>query len=208
MRKLALTTAAVAALVIAAPAVADIVVVTGVNSSGTENVTFADQAASSTIFGSTLGQTNNFSVTGTTVSPGNLLLATGGEVQGSGSNLGIVTLSQTGGSTFTQLVFNIDAASDGSVDILVDQPIFNDFEDDFVVDANAQNFFTITAINGQAIQSVTLTGINGATFSSIRNVRFAPVAAAVPEPASWAMMLLGFGAIGFATRRRKIAALA
>ncbi len=28
--------------------------------------------------------------------------------------------------------------------------------------------------------------------------------AAVPEPASWAMMLLGFGAIGFAMRRKRI----
>jgi len=27
--------------------------------------------------------------------------------------------------------------------------------------------------------------------------------AAVPEPATWAMMLLGFGAIGFTMRRRK-----
>ena len=30
---------------------------------------------------------------------------------------------------------------------------------------------------------------------------------AVPEPATWAMMLIGFGAIGFASRRRKSAAL-
>lgn len=29
------------------------------------------------------------------------------------------------------------------------------------------------------------------------------VGAAVPEPATWAMMLIGFGAIGFAMRRRK-----
>lgn len=29
-----------------------------------------------------------------------------------------------------------------------------------------------------------------------------PLAAAVPEPGTWAMMLLGFGAIGFAMRRR------
>lgn len=28
--------------------------------------------------------------------------------------------------------------------------------------------------------------------------------AAVPEPASWAMMLVGFGAMGFAMRRRKV----
>lgn len=31
---------------------------------------------------------------------------------------------------------------------------------------------------------------------------------AVPEPATWAMMLLGFGAIGFASRRRRTRALA
>ena len=30
--------------------------------------------------------------------------------------------------------------------------------------------------------------------------------AAVPEPASWAMMILGFGAIGMAARRRRLAA--
>ena len=206
MRKFALV-AAVAALSMASPALADIVVITGVNNTGTENVTFADQATSATIFGSTTGQTNNFTVTGTTASS-NLLLATLGEVQGSGANLTSATLSQSDGSTFTRLVFNIDAASNGSVNILVDQPIFSDFQSNFAVDANGFNFFTITAINGQAINSVTLTGLFGATFSSISNVRFGPVAAAVPEPGTWAMMLLGFAGIGLATRRRKAAALA
>jgi hypothetical protein len=33
--------------------------------------------------------------------------------------------------------------------------------------------------------------------------RFMPSVAAVPEPSTWAMMLLGLGAIGAATRRRK-----
>jgi hypothetical protein len=30
--------------------------------------------------------------------------------------------------------------------------------------------------------------------------------ASVPEPATWAMMLLGFGTIGFAVRRQKVTA--
>ena len=35
----------------------------------------------------------------------------------------------------------------------------------------------------------------------IWSFRGAPVGGAVPEPATWAMMLLGFGGIGFAMRR-------
>lgn len=42
------------------------------------------------------------------------------------------------------------------------------------------------------------------------NVRgtFTYVTAAVPEPSTWAMMLLGFGAVGFAMRRRRTPKLA
>jgi hypothetical protein len=41
-------------------------------------------------------------------------------------------------------------------------------------------------------------------------VRFTqtPATPAVPEPSTWAMMLLGFGAIGFAARRRRAQAVA
>jgi hypothetical protein len=38
--------------------------------------------------------------------------------------------------------------------------------------------------------------------------RFTPSSAAVPEPSTWVMMLLGFGAIGFAARRRRALAVA
>ena len=37
----------------------------------------------------------------------------------------------------------------------------------------------------------------------ITAISFAPAAAAVPEPATWAMMLIGLGAVGFAMRRRR-----
>jgi len=41
----------------------------------------------------------------------------------------------------------------------------------------------------------------------ISDVVLAPVGTAVPEPGTWAMMLLGFGLVGVATRRRARAAL-
>jgi hypothetical protein len=51
--------------------------------------------------------------------------------------------------------------------------------------------------------SYTLTFIGNGSGSFGGNVSFS----AVPEPATWGMMLLGFGAIGFAMRRRRSSAL-
>jgi hypothetical protein len=53
------------------------------------------------------------------------------------------------------------------------------------------------------------TGIHGLDGSSTGNVLLGNlvVTAAVPEPSTWAMMLLGFGAIGFAARRNRKTAL-
>ena len=45
--------------------------------------------------------------------------------------------------------------------------------------------------------TVTLSSFSNGSFGAVANV------AAVPEPATWAMMLLGFGAIGFGMRRRR-----
>jgi hypothetical protein len=49
---------------------------------------------------------------------------------------------------------------------------------------------------------------NGAPINLIElvdNITFNTAVSAVPEPATWIMMLLGFGSIGFAVRRRRAA---
>ena len=78
------------------------------------------------------------------------------------------------------------------------------FEDNFTVDANGQNFFTVTSINGQLMTEISLTAINGATFEDVRQVRLGGFSvAAIPEPSTWAMMILGFLGVGFLGYRRR-----
>src|SRR5678810_556768 len=192
IKKLLLTLAVCGVLsIFAAPAMADIVVVTGVNNQDTDNVLLNPA-------------TNVLTVTGT-VGPSNLLV---NFTSSSGSGLlnanpsGQATVSGGTGNTaltqltfglanddpFTRAVFNINASTSGSVLIHVEGVNINGgfFEDDFTVDANGQNFFTVTAINGQLITSISLTAINNAVFGDVRQVRLGggDIVQNVPEPTS------------------------
>lgn len=63
----------------------------------------------------------------------------------------------------------------------------------------------VPILNG-VLNTIEITGLSRGLGSYGGNATFIP-AAAVPEPGTWAMMLLGFGAIGFSLRRRKVASL-
>lgn len=204
------TLAAVLCIASAIPARADIIVVTGVNNQGTDNVLLNPATNVLTVTG-TVGPDDFLTYFTSTSGSGLLNANPSGQatISGGTGNTALTQLSFGLASNllFTRAVFNINASTSGSAMLKVEGVNISGgvFEDDFTVDANGQNFFTVTAINNQFISRISLQAINGAVFQDIRQVRLGGGVNVpdqpVPEPTS--MLLIGAGLIGLGARMRR-----
>lgn len=215
MKRFAISMIAAAAIMSAAvPAKASIVFSTGASGTG-DNVLFGSATGGGT---NTLTTTTNKgdSVTFTSTT-GTLTAPSSGQarlVAGTGSLDELMWFLTDTTKGFTTGVFNIDTPKNGgatSVTIYA-QDQSGVSSQSFSLSGNGQNFFTISSNGGDVIESLKIV-MSGGTVDDIAQFRLGGIQSisAVPEPSTWAMMLVGFaglGYLGFRQSRRKADAVA
>lgn len=135
------------------------------------------------------------------------------------SKSGDATIFTASGAALTQLTFTLLTGSFTAAEFNLEQGALTNNDNPLVITLTAvgggtstfnvskptgSNVFDIIAgLPGESYTSASFSTTNGgfADFKQLRLVLATPNA--VPEPATWAMMLLGFGGIGVTMRRRR-----
>jgi opacity protein-like surface antigen len=113
-----------------------------------------------------------------------------------------LTMTASGtASAFTALLLDVKVPGTETLTFTSPTPITSGATQ--VVTANGENFILVSAINGETFSSLSFTSTGN--LSSVEQVRvdIAGNVRAVPEPATWAMMVLGFVGVGFMAYRRR-----
>lgn len=94
-------------------------------------------------------------------------------------------------------------ATSAATDINFTSVLFNGTNFSTVLSGTQEfrNLLNQSLVTG-GLNTISVNGTSGGNASFSGNLSFASVAA-VPEPGTWALMLIGFGAVGFSMRRRR-----
>lgn len=150
---------------------------------------------------------NGYQLTFTTTTGQTLTTPSQGQARietASGESLTSIEITPTDGIGFDFIEFNLfGGGNPGSLYVYAFDQFGNLFDETFTGNLNGENFTFAATDAAQYITKIGFTGTPG--ISDIRQIRVGPGAnmSAVPEPAAWAMLLFGFGGLGFVMRRRK-----
>lgn len=181
-----------------------------------ENLLFNNAPAPGTTIEGWTNQTNTF----VTIAGGEMLTAGGGQARvDTTDNLISSTFSFHGlsnqlvgfdlsdpGVAFAQTEFRIFGGTATELTMTFVDTAGEVFSETFAIPANG--FFNASVVDGQPIDYFSLSA-NG-TIGDVRQVRLGGIIdfIAIPEPATWAMMIVGFGGVGGLMRRRRAGLLA
>jgi hypothetical protein len=131
------------------------------------------------------------------------LSLTGGTLSGTGN------LQITNGPSIGSGFVNIPIADVTVLNVSIDGSTFNLLSDVSALQFTGSALSDITAAASIPPASISMSGITSVFFDntipsvSSDDTVTATLATAVPEPSTWAMMLLGFAGLGFTAYRRK-----
>jgi hypothetical protein len=187
---------------------AAVVLCTGSNCTATDENVLVDAASG---VASITGSTNNTGQAVLFTSPTDPLLIGNANGQADISSvdglLNGLKFELLNGATFASATFNLfplpgnQSNEATSVIVTYFDPLAGVYGSQ-TISTNGQNFLGISGTAGERFTGVQFVG-NPSTrgVQDLRQLRLGGVAA-VPEPATWAMMLVGFGGIGYSMRRR------
>ena len=220
MKNILRASIAAVAIASATPAFADVVLYSTPGAiQPEENVLLNTGATGASVIGTT-NQTNtsvtfkSLSCSGPTTctTPGETITAPSNgqaRIEAADGSLDALRFFLTGGETFLEFEFNLF----NGIDALQSVTIFGvtgglggaAWSQTFNLDNNGENYFAGQAINGQLFTAVAFNA-SGTGAADVRQIRIGGIGVsppAVPEPSTWAMMLMGFGAAGYSMRRRR-----
>lgn len=181
---------------------------------GEENVLLNTGTTGNTVTG-TLNQSGllvNFTSTQVLSEPANGQAKI--EATNNGSQVPVTDVSfSLANGTFTDAIFNpfiggiIGSPGDVTITVLGKDAMANPetLTETFSL-KNGQNFLTVLALNGEVIDSISLSAITGFGFTDLRQVRISGATVPTVPESGTTLSLLGASALALALSRRKLAA--